>query len=576
MMKNKIPFYERREIRDLKEMLNTSAQLYKNNTAFLVKGPKCEEYVPITYPQLKKEVDALGTALLNMNLSKGKIAIIGENRYDWIVAYLAVVNGVGTVIPLDKELPKEDLLNLIDRAEIDAIIYSNSYGEIFKDADIPLKINMDPCNSEGELALSQIIENGKALLEKGDTHYLDAEIDPEEIKIILFTSGTTDLAKGVMLCHRNICSVIMSTCSIVKITEIDRTLSILPIHHTFECTLGMMLPIYCGASVAFSEGLKHIPKNIIEARPTLLIGVPLIFENIYWKIWKQAKKSGKKETLEKIIKINNVLKKTGIDLSRILFKQIHAKFGGRLRLLVSGAAAIDPTVIQGFEDFGIKLVQGYGLTECAPLVTGTPDTFRKVGSIGMAIPNVEVKLIDVDKDGIGEIICKGPNVMLGYFEDKISTDKVLKDGWFHTGDLGYMDEEYCFFITGRKKNVIVTKNGKNIYPEEVELYLNKSQYIEESLVSGVLDERTGETLVSAQLRPAYDVIFDEFGENVEEKDLQEILKNIIRDLNDRMPLYKRVRNFSIRKEEFIKTTTKKIKRHINNMENQEHITDNKN
>ena len=573
-MNKKIPDYERREIRDLKEMLNSSAELYKNNTAFLVKDSKCDDYTPIKYSQLKNEVDALGTALLNMNLSNGKIAIIGENRYDWIISYLAVVNGVGTVVPLDKELPKEDLLNLIARAEIDAIIYSGSYGEIFRDANILYKINMDPCDSEKELALSQLIEDGKGLLEKGHTEYLDIEIDPEEIKIILFTSGTTDLAKGVMLCHRNICSVVMSTCSIVKINETDRTLSILPIHHTFECSLGMMLPIYRGASIAFSEGLKHIPKNIIEAKPTLLIGVPLIFENIYWKIWKQAKKSGKEDTLKKAIRINNSLKKVGINLSRLLFKQIHAKFGGGLRLLVSGAAAIDPTVIQGFEDFGIKLVQGYGLTECAPLVTGTPDTFRKVGSVGMAIPDVEVKLINVDKDGVGEIICKGPNVMFGYYKDQASTDKVLIDGWFHTGDLAYMDEEGCFFITGRKKNVIVTKNGKNIYPEEVELYLNKSQYIEESLVSGILDERTGETLVSAQLRPAYDVIFDEFGENVEEQDLHDILKNIIRDLNDRMPLYKRVRNFSIRKEEFIKTTTKKIKRHINNLESKEQITKN--
>jgi long-chain acyl-CoA synthetase len=331
----------------------------------------------------------------------------------------------------------------------------------------------------------------------------------------------------------------------------------------------MMLPLYRGASIAFCEGLKHIPKNIIEAKPTVIIGVPLIFENIYWKIWKQAKKSGKESTLKKAIRINNALKKIGIDLSRILFKEIYAKFGGKLRLLVSGAAPLDPTVIQGFEDFGIKLAQGYGLTECSPLVTGTPDTFRKVGSVGIAIPDVEVKLTNVDKEGIGEIICKGPNVMLGYYKDKANTDKVLKNQWFHTGDLAYIDEEGCFFITGRKKNVIVTKNGKNIYPEEVEFYLNKSQYIEESLVSGILDERTGETLVSAQLRPAYDVIFDEFGENVKEKDLHDILKKIVRDLNDRMPLYKRVRNFSIRKEEFIKTTTKKIKRHINALEKRE-------
>ncbi len=570
-MENKIPFYKRREIRDLKEMLNSSAELFKENTAFLVKDQKCGEYIPIKYQQLKEEVDALGTALLNMGLLDKKIAIIGENRYEWIVSYLAVVNGVGTVVPLDKELPEEDLLNLVSRAEIDAIIYANSYRNIFIDTDIPYKINMDTVDSDfrDEFMQSYLINKGKELLKEGHSEYLNIEIDPNAAKIILFTSGTTDLAKGVMLCHRNICSVVMATCSIVLIKETDRTLSILPIHHTFECSLGMMVPLYRGASIAFCEGLKHIPKNIIEAKPTVIIGVPLIFENIYWKIWKQAKKSGKETALKKAIKINNALKKIGIDLSHILFKEIHAKFGGKLRLLVSGAAPLNPAVIMGFEDFGIKLAQGYGLTECSPLVTGTPDTFRKAGSVGLAIPGVEVRLANVDKEGIGEIICKGSNVMLGYYNDKVNTDNVLKDQWLYTGDLGYMDEEGCFFITGRKKNVIVTKNGKNIYPEEVEFYLNKSQYIEESLVSGILDEKTGETLVSAQLRPAYDVIFDEFGENVGEKDLHEILKKIVRDLNDRMPLYKRIRNFSIRKEEFIKTTTKKIKRHINALEKRE-------
>lgn len=569
-MMHKHSFYDRREIKDLKEMINSSEKYYSNNTAFLVKRKKGEPYEHIKYRQVKEDMDALGTALLNMNLSNKKIAVIGENCYEWIISYLAVVNGVGIIVPLDKELPRNELLNLIDRAEIDVIFYTDSYRETIKDVDIAFKINLNTTElRKDEYQQSELINEGKKLIAKGHTEYLDTAIDPDEMRIILFTSGTTDMAKGVMLCHRNICSVLKSTCSIVKINESDRTLSILPIHHTFECTLGMMLPLYRGASIAFSEGLKYIAKNLIEAQATVLIGVPLIFENIYWKIWKQVKKTGQQGKLKKAIKINNMLKKIGINLSPILFKEIHNKFGGRLRLLVSGAAAIDPAVIKGFEEFGIKVVQGYGLTECAPLVTGTPDFYRKVGSVGLAIPDVEVKLIDKNKNGIGEIVCKGPNVMLGYFKDEANTKRVLKDGWFYTGDLGYMDDDECYFITGRKKNVIVTKNGKNIYPEEVEFYLNKSQYIEESLVSGILDEKTGETRVSAQLRPSYDVIYDEFGKDIGEKDLQEILKNIIRDLNDRMPLYKRVRDFSIRKEDFIKTTTKKIKRHINGIENRE-------
>ncbi|NLK71988.1 MAG: AMP-binding protein [Clostridiales bacterium] len=563
-MKTKIQYYEIRQINDIKEMINSSASLYGDNTAFLTKNKKGGPYKSIKYKELKEDIDALGTSLLDLNLAGKNIAVIGENCYEWMVAYLAVVNGVGVVVPLDKELPEDELINLTKRAEVSAVFYTESYANIFISADIPYKINMSiNYNPDNEMSQNHLIEKGKSLIKSGITTYNEIVINPDEMKIILFTSGTTDMAKGVMLCHKNICSVIMSTCKIVHITEKDRTLSILPIHHTFESTLGIMLPLYRGASVAFTEGLKYISNNMLEAQPTVLISVPLILENIYWKIWKQAKKTGQDKKLGKAIQINNKLKKAGIDLSKILFRSIHEKFGGRLRLLVTGAASIDPVVIQGFEDLGIKVTQGYGLTECAPLVAGTPDTFRKVGSVGPAVPGVEIKLIDVDNEGIGEIICRGPNVMLGYYKDKENTDKVLKDGWLHTGDLAYVDSEGCYFIAGRKKNVIITKNGKNIYPEEVEFYLNKNQYIEESLVSGVLDSITGETRIIAQLRPAYDAIFEDFGENIEEKDLHEILKNIIHELNDRMPIYKRIRDFSIRKDEFIKTTTKKIKRHIN-------------
>ncbi len=561
-MKSKIPFYDRREIANLKEMLNTSAELYSENAAFWVKKEKGEQYSPIKYKQLKEDVDALGTALMNMGLLGRKIAVIGENRYEWVVTYLAVVNGLGIIVPLDKELPKEEQLNLLERSEVDAVVYSDSYKQFFEKTDIQYKINMDQFDPNNELYLLDLIQNGKNLIAQGNRDYMDADVDPDELSIILFTSGTTDIAKGVMLCHRNICSVLLSTCSMVHIHQTDRTLSILPIHHTFECSLGILLVLYRGASIAFCEGLKHIAKNIVEAKATVIIGVPLIFESIHGKIWKQAKKSGKDAALKKAIKINGALKKIGIDLSRVLFKEIHKKFGGKLRLLVSGAAAINPEVVDGFEDFGIKVVQGYGLTECAPLVTGTPDCARKSDTIGIAIDKVDVDIFEPDSNGIGEIRCKGPNVMLGYYKDPVNTAKVMIDGWFHTGDLGYKDDNDYFYITGRKKNVIVTKNGKNVYPEEVEFYLNKSEYIEESLVSGIQNEQ-GDTLVSAQLRPALDVIYEEFGEDFGENDLYDLLKKIVREFNDRMPIYKRIRDFNIRNEEFIKTTTKKIKRHIN-------------
>lgn len=561
-MNSKIPFYDRREITDLKEMLNTSASLYSENPAFWIKEEKGGKYLPVKYKQLKEDVDALGTALMNMGLSNHKIAVIGENRYEWVVTYLAVVNGLGIIVPLDKELPKEEQFNLLKMAEVDAIVYSDSYKHLFEGADIPFKINMDGASCNNGLCLKELVQKGKAFIHQGNHDYINAPVDPDALNIILFTSGTTDMAKGVMLCHRNICSVILSTCSMVRIEQTDRTLSILPIHHTFECSLGILLVLYRGASIAFCEGLKYIGQNIVEAQATVIIGVPLIFESIYHKIWKQAKKTGKDGTLKKAIRFNGVLKKIGINLSPVLFKEIHKKFGGKLRLLVSGAAAIDPEVVEGFEDFGIKVVQGYGLTECAPLVTGTPDCARKSDTIGVAIDKVEVDIFEPDSNGIGEIRCKGPNVMLGYYKDEASTSKVMIDGWFHTGDLGYKDKNDYFYITGRKKNVIVTKNGKNVYPEEVEFYLNKSQYVEESLVCGILNEQ-GDTLVTAQLRPALDVIYEEFGEDFGESDLYELLKKTVREFNDRMPIYKRIRNFNIRNEEFIKTTTKKIKRHIN-------------
>jgi long-chain acyl-CoA synthetase len=386
------------------------------------------------------------------------------------------------------------------------------------------------------------------------------------MKAILFTSGTTDAAKGVMLSHSNLVSCVMDTCRIVEITPEDRTLSILPIHHTFESTMGLHLVLYRGGSIAFFEGLKYINRNLEEAQATVLIGVPLIFESIYDKIWKQAEKTGKAGMLRKAIRLNKTLKAVGINASRKLFKSIHEKFGGKLRMMVCGAAAVDPNVLRGFEDFGIRMLQGYGLTECSPLVAGTPDysnNYKKAGSVGPSVPSGEIKIIDKDEDGIGEIIFKGPNVMLGYYNMPDKTAEVLKDGWFYTGDLGFLDNEGWLYITGRKKNVIVTKTGKNIYPEEVEYYINKNKYIRESLVHESFDEENDDTQVSAQIRPDYDVIYEEFGESFGEEEVRSLIKKVISEINEKLPIYKRVRNIAVRRDEFIKTTTKKIQRHKN-------------
>lgn len=573
-------YFKNRQIISIKDMLNSSAELYKDNPAFLVKKEKGGDYFHINYTLLKNDVDALGTKLLELGLKDAKIAIIGENCYEWIATYYSVVNGVGVAVPLDKELNMEEIHNLIKTAGCRAVFFTDTYERYFDDFDIEYKIKIKVYGDRTDIKESvltspvkdqttlweELVDDGEKLMAVGNRSFLDAEINPDVMSVILFTSGTTGEAKGVMLSHRNIVSNIMDTSKIAYVTPEDRTLSILPIHHTFECTMGMLFVIYRGASTAFFEGLKYINNNLSEAQATVLIGVPLIFESIYAKIWKQAEKTGKAGVLKKAIKLNRTLKALGLDMNKKLFKSVHEKFGGRLRLVISGAAAIDPNVLRGFDDLGIRMLQGYGLTECSPLVTGTAEyenTYRKAGSVGIAVESGEIKIVDEDEDGIGEVLFKGTNVMLGYYNMPEKTKEVIKDGWFHTGDLGFLDGDGWLYLTGRKKNVIVTKTGKNIYPEEVEYYINSNKYIQESLVHGAEEEGSDDTLVSAQVRPDYDVIYEEFGESFGEEEVQSLIKRVIAEINDKLPIYKRIRNFSVRKDEFIKTTTKKIQRHKN-------------
>ncbi len=571
---------ELRPIETLKEMLDGSARLYADNPAFLIKKEKGGEYQNITYTQLKNDVDALGTQLISMGLSGEKIAVIGENCYDWIVTYLAVANGTGVIVPLDKELTQEEIYNLLSISEAKAVFFTKSYGKYFEDYEIPFKIEMKlygdrtdlseqlpVCEdaSPGKLLIwDELVGAGEERLARGDRSFVDAVVPPDEMRILLFTSGTTEAAKGVMLSHRNIASNVVDTCKIAHILPSDRTLSILPIHHTFECTMGMILVLYRGASTAFYEGLKYVTKNLAEAQATVLIGVPLIFENIYDKVWKQAEKQGKAATLRKGIKLNRALSAMNINLSRKIFKSVLDKFGGKLRLIITGAAGIDPNVCRGFEDLGLRVLQGYGLTECSPLVSGTPDycnTYKKAGSVGPCVDQGELRIDNPDEDGIGEIVFRGPNVMLGYYNMPERTNEVLKDGWFHTGDLGFLDQDGWLYIAGRQKNVIVTKTGKNIYPEEVEAYLNRNDYISESMVYGTDTEE--DTLVSAQVRPDYEKIAEEFGADYGDLEIEKLLKKSVSEVNEALPIYKRVRVVSVRKEEFIKTTTQKIKRYQN-------------
>ncbi|MBQ6686458.1 MAG: AMP-binding protein, partial [Firmicutes bacterium] len=424
-------YHDVREVADIRQMLEESVSMYSDRPAYLVKKAKGEPYGEILFRQVGNDVKALATAMLDMGLAGEKIAVIGANCYEWIATYFAVVNAVGVIVPLDKELSKEEIDTLMEVSQCKAVFFTEKFEKYFTEYSDMIKVKMkvygDRTSLEDKLAYSEpaegeswlwesLVARGEQLRAEGDRRYEEAPLDPEEMRLLLFTSGTTEAAKGVMLSHKNIVSDVMATCKIAYITPEDRTLSFLPIHHTFECTLGHVLVMYRGASVAYCEGLKYVTKNLAEAKSTVLIGVPLIFESVYDKVWKQAEKTGKAKILRTGIKLNRTAKSFGVDLHKKLFKTVYDTFGGKLNRMITGAAAIEPTVSRGFQDMGFVVQQGYGLTECAPLVAGSPDfsvqRYKKAGSVGPVIPGGEIKIDEPDEDGIGEILYRGPNVML--------------------------------------------------------------------------------------------------------------------------------------------------------------------
>lgn len=560
-----IPLYEVRKIETLKEMLDGSVTLFANDTAFLVKTEEGGPYKPVTYTQFRDDVNALGTALIDLGLSAGRIAIISENRYEWCVTYLATVNGTGVVVPLDKELPVSELKSLLLRSKADAVFYSAAKAsDVESIADevpnLKFRVSMDIAESnQTVLSYQALLKKGYELVEKGNRSFIDTKIDKDVMSILLFTSGTTDKSKAVMLSHYNICSNLMDMCAMLYIGD-DVVLMILPLHHTYACTCGFLCQIYRGCTVAFCEGLRHIVKNLKESKTTLMLCVPLVLESMYKRIWDQAAKDPK--LLKKLklgLKISKTLKAVGIDVRRKLFKTIIDNFGGAIRMLISGGAAIDPQVVQGFQDFGIACVQGYGLTECSPIIALNRNCDFNNASAGLPVPNTEIKIHEPNEEGIGEIIAKGPNIMLGYYENEEATREAVVDGWFHSGDLGYMDKEKFVYITGRKKNVIVTKNGKNIYPEEIETLLCRSPFIAECLVYGKEGMGTGEVDVAADIFPDREKVSAELGEEDPSKDqIRLLLDKEVLKVNKSLELYKYIRYFTVRDTEFEKTTSKKI------------------
>ena len=571
-MKN-IPLYHVEPIRDLKEMLEKSANTFGEKAAFLKKDILGGPYIPVSYTQYKKDVDALGTALIHRGCKGERIAIIGENRYEWSVSFLAVVNGTGIVVPVDKELPENEIVTLLNRAEVTTIIFSPKQTDKIlacKDQVPTLKhlITMEQpdaiTSTEVEyISVYELLCEGKKLLAEGDDSFTSAVIDREAMQILLFTSGTTDVSKAVMLSHKNICENLMAMTSMTYIDDKDVFLSILPIHHTYECTCGFLCPIYRGSTVAYCEGLRHITKNMAEGKITMILVVPLVLESMHKKVWDTIKKQGLEKKVKFALKLNSVLRKLGMDQSKKLFAKVHESFGGHMRLFISGAAAVDPHVSKDFRNFGILTIQGYGLTECAPIAALNRNCDFKDDAAGMPMPGTELEIAQPDSNGIGEITIKGPNVMLGYYHDEAATKKAIDSrGFFHTGDIGYMDKDKFVHITGRKKNVIVTKNGKNIFPEEIEYLLLKSPYITEVVVYGELEE-DGETTVKANIFPNYEKIKEDASAGILQTDTPEaVIKNEIKVVNKQLVSYKAVKDFSLRDTEFIKTSTQKIKRYV--------------
>ena len=560
------PIYKHFTYTDLKEMLEESGKLYGDRPAYIFKTEEEGKFREITHKEFRDEIKNLGTALVDLGLKDKRIAVISENRYEWGVAYLAIATGTGVVVPLDKALPNNEIESLIIRSEVEAIFYSNKYNEIMNEikekgnTNVKCFISMDLEKEEnGIYSQKELIAKGKELIDNGDRRFLDAKIDNEKMGIMLFTSGTTSVSKAVMLSHKNICSNLADIASVIKIDENDIFLSFLPLHHTFECTVGFLYPISKGGAIAFCEGIRHIAENIKEFQITAMISVPILFESMYKKVMKGIEKKGKLEDVKKGIKITQFLLKFGIDIRRKVFKEIHDNLGGKVRLFVAGGAALDPEAEKGFNQLGLKMYQGYGLTESSPVIAAEDDKYIRLGSIGKAFPSLDVKIDNPNEEGVGELLAKGPSIMLGYYNNEEATKETIdEEGWLHTGDLAKIDKDGFIFISGRKKFVIVLKNGKNIYPEELETLVNKIEGVKESFVYG-RPEADGDYKICAKIVYDVDVAKEFYGVNNEEE-LKDVLWKEVKKVNKTMPAYKYIREISITDKELIKTTTQKIKR----------------
>ncbi len=565
MKRAKNMLYEATEFNNIKEIIYNSAKKFSKQIAFAIKHQENKKvtYENITYEKLLKDINSFGTALYNKGLNQKRVAIIGKNRYEWVVSHLANLLGGIVSVPLDKDLQYDELENSIIRSKADCIIFdeklTDKITKIKEENNTNLTSYICMSKIEGFESVEELTKQGEVLIEEGNTQYIDAKIDENIMNILLFTSGTTSKSKAVMLSQKNIASNIYAMQCVEDIRSTDTNIAFLPFHHIFGSTC-MIMMLACGVKTVFPDGLRYIKQNLKEYKVTLFVGVPVLVEAIYKTIMKEIEKQGKTKIIKIATIISNILLKLHIDIRRKIFKPIIEALGGELRFIISGGAPADPKISKGFNDMGIKTAQGYGLSETSPVIAAENSKAIKNGTVGIPMVNDVIEIVNKDENGIGEIRVKGPNIMLGYYEMPELTNEVLKEGWFYTGDLGYFDRDGYLYITGRNKNMIVLRNGKKVFPEELELLVNRLELVEESMVFGMPSkEDKNDVKVSVKIVYNKEVVKEKYKDKTE-NELYQIIWEQIKELNKSFPRYKHIQNMILTDEELIKTTTKKIKR----------------
>ena len=561
--------YEPTNYKTIKEIFNRSTNIFADRPFILEKiNHKDDAFTEMTYKKFREDVIGLGTGLERfLNINNAPVVIIGENTYYWYVGYMTMLCSNGIAVPVDKELPTNEIENVIKRSKAKVVIYSSKKEEAIKkvkdslqDVSYFIKMNSNDEINGKDVGIEYVINKGKELYNSGIKDFENIVIDPEEFKVLIFTSGTTSAAKGVMICNRNLAQNINAISAYVHVTEEDRWFSILPLHHTYESTIGFLYPMAVGGSIAVCEGLKYIVPNLKETHPTILLAVPLLIENLYKKINDNIVKSKKDKIVRSMIHVTNALKSVNVDIKKKVFSEIYDNLGGKIHYIVSAAAPIDAKIGKWLQDIGICFLQGYGLTETSPIAALTPEFDTKIGSAGKSVICAEIKIDNPNENGEGEVLIKSDTLMLGYYENEEATKEAIRDGWFRSGDIGYLDDDGFLYITGRSKNVIVTQNGKNIYPEEIEMLLAEIPEIKECMVYGKEDEGQ-ELVITARVIPNFDKIKEKHGENLTEQQIHDIIWDEIKGVNKKLTSYKAVKCLEIKKDEFEKTTTMKIKRY---------------